>query len=181
MRKSVWLSLAVLLLSIGAPYAHADAITSGTLSFSLGACCVAPTAGSFAYDNTTNKFTSFTVAWDGITFDLASGATQANYLALTGATPSLLAWTGACLPSTVHPTVPCNGLLGFGLFAGTPLFGSALTPLAPTQNLAVGGGTFRVTHLVSAPEPGTASLLLVGFALVLVMRKRIALGHQRTT
>jgi len=181
MRKSLWIVLAALLAVIGAPNARADTITSGTITFTLGGTGIAPTAGSFSYDNTTNKFTSLTVVWDGITFDLSFGATQTNYLALTGAIASPQTWTAACIPSTVHPTVPCDGLLNFSLFAGTLVLGSALTPLVPTQNLAVGGGTYSVTQLVTTtPEPAAAFLLL-GIGLVSLMRKRIAQGRQQAT
>ncbi len=183
MRKSLWIILAVLVVAIGAPNALADTITSGTLAFTLaGGVGIAPTAGSFTYDNTTNQFTSFTVVWDGLTFDLSFGATQTNFLALIGAIPSPQTWTAACIPSTVHPTIPCDGLLDFGLFAGTLVLGSAVQPLVPTQNLAVGGGTFTVTQVVTTtPEPGAVSLLLMGIGLVSVMRKRIARGRQQVT
>ena len=177
MRKSLWIVLTILLVAIGAPDAHADAITTGSLAFTLGSCCTAPTAGSFTYDNTTNQFTSFAIVWNGLTFDLSFGATETNYLALTGAISSPLTWTAACIPSTINPTVPCDGVLDFGLFAGTSLLGSALNPLVPTQNQAVGGGTFTDDHTVPVPEPGAAALLLMGFGLVLVMRKRIAQGR----
>src|ERR1700674_1217155 len=106
MRKSSWIIGAVLIVAIGAPHAHADTITDYAISFT--GTGTLPTSGSFAYDTTTNQFTSFTAIWDGLTFDFTSSATQTNYVALTGAIPSPLTWTALCENGMVNPSVPCD-------------------------------------------------------------------------
>jgi hypothetical protein len=177
MRKSQCVALLGLFLAIGARSAYADTITTGNLSFALfGAPSPSsplPTAGSFAYDNTTNQFLSFTATWDGMTFDFAFGATQTNYLALIDSIASPVTWSGICIPSTVNPTVPCDGTFGFSLFAGTFLAGQPPSgPLTPTVDFAEASGTLTVTQVVTTREPGSADLLLSGIGFALVMRKR---------
>lgn len=65
MRETLWIvSVLFLLTTIGAPNAHADSITDGTINFTVSSGSPAPT-GSFSFDNTTNAFTSVDVEWDG--------------------------------------------------------------------------------------------------------------------
>jgi hypothetical protein len=169
MKKSVWMIVAVVFMALVVPSARADSISSGTLSFTLDSCCVAPTSGSFTYDATTNQFLNFSVIWDGMTFDL-SHATQTTYLAMSGAIPTPLFWTAACEPSTVNPTVPCDGLLDFQISAGDYVSGFAVRPLMPSADLAVGGGKFAVSNLVAVPEPGTLAFVLMGIAGMILKR-----------
>ena len=75
MRKSLWIVLAALFVSIGAPNAHAD-LKSYIVNFVVTAGNVAtPPTGSFVYDDTTDQFQSFTVSWDGLgPFDITPAA-----------------------------------------------------------------------------------------------------------
>ncbi|HEY2393181.1 MAG TPA: hypothetical protein VGK22_18540 [Candidatus Angelobacter sp.] len=123
-----------------------------------------PTSGSFTYDLTTNQFASFTVIWDGITFDFS--AKQANYLAMFDPSSSLT-WTALCAPSSMHPDVPCDGVLNFSMFAGTFMLGQAVRPFSPTAGLATGGGHLTA-RLVTVPEPGSLGLALFVMASAVV-------------
>src|SRR5215472_4363155 len=76
MRKSFWIVLALLVVC-GAPVAHADSFTDGTLHFTVTSGSPAPT-GSFVFDNTTNMYTSFKVDWDGAVFDFGSEFNGSN-------------------------------------------------------------------------------------------------------
>jgi hypothetical protein len=170
MSKLIGILLAVVFVTIGADYAAGDTISNGTLSFSCLSCTL-PTSGSFTYDNTTNEFTNFQVVWDGMTFDL-SQATQTNFLAMTGVIPSALTWTAACEPSNTFPTVPCDGLLHFSIFAGTNVLGEVTRPLSPTLDTVSAAGEFSVTR-VTVPEPGPISLALTAVVVMIAMRRSI--------
>jgi hypothetical protein len=75
MRNSLWIIPALLLLAaVGAPAAQADTYTNYTIDFTLTGGSISPTSGLFTYDDTANQFTSFTVVWDGINFDVTSAA-----------------------------------------------------------------------------------------------------------
>ena len=93
MRKSFWIiALVALVLAVGAaPRAQADSFTDYTINFMGPAGTLFPVSGTIVYDNTPgalNPFATFTVSWDGETFDFAPIANQYNYLAGTQ-TPAL--------------------------------------------------------------------------------------------
>jgi hypothetical protein len=68
---------------------YADQISNYSIHFAGGN--LQPTSGSFSLDATTDQFLSFTVNWDGLTFDfLDSLATKANLFSL-GSCPALSA------------------------------------------------------------------------------------------
>jgi hypothetical protein len=188
MRKSLWIiPILLLFLAISALCAGADTITfTGAPPGPL-----TPT-GSFAYNTTTNLFTSFVVVWNGITFDLSGSA---NSPQIFGAGPACLAGaTGA--PAALALLTNCGAeafwealedTTGFAQFT----FAAGVSPSHPfidisnTQTASpppsVGftdGGTYQVS---AVPEPGTFSLMLIGVGLVLVMRKRIAQGLPQAT
>jgi len=176
MRKLVGIALLGFFLGIGTCGAYADTITTGNLAFATfgnpSPMSPLPTGGSFAYDNTTEQFLSFTTTWDGMTFDLASGATQADFLALTDASATPHTWSGICIPSTVNPTVPCDGSFGFSASVANLLFGQTTGPLTPTVGFAEAAGTFTATQIVTTPEPGAVGLLALGIGLVLALGNR---------
>src|SRR5208337_5052398 len=99
MRKTLRIVPLIALLSvfIGAPNAHADTTTTGTIKFTLTTCytispgyCNNPSAatGSFVYDNTSNTFTSFTVTWHSLLYDFTAVANSFADPSATGC-PSL--------------------------------------------------------------------------------------------
>ena len=167
MRKSLWLALAALSLAVFSPTAHADAITDGTLTFTVGFGGPTPT-GSFVYDDTTNTWTSFTVDWDGVVFDFGvplngSKTTLADFNAIS---PE---WCGEA-PDELQGTL-CTA-------AGTFNIGSMFEigpepPVTFTDETAVAFGTYTVTETaVTVPEPpigrGLPVLLVVIFAAKLL-------------
>lgn len=58
-------------LSMGVPVARADVIIDGTVDFTVTSGSPTPT-GSFVYDQTTSTLSSYSVSWDGVTFDMTS-------------------------------------------------------------------------------------------------------------
>ena len=146
--------LAVSLVAVCAPYAHADSITDGTLYFTVTTGSLAPTA-SFVYDNTTSSFTSFTVEWDGAVFNFASPLTLTK-LGFSG---------GWCAAGP-------NGVPECGFPASFDLNGLIETYEADTftNPSAVAAGGYSVIE-TATPEPGLAGLVLLGLAAFAALRK----------
>jgi hypothetical protein len=78
MRKSLGIVPVLLLFAaLIAPNAHADTVTDYTITFALRGTMygtINASSGAFTYDDTSSQFTRFTLLWDGILFDLTSGA-----------------------------------------------------------------------------------------------------------
>jgi hypothetical protein len=75
MRKILWIILAALLVAISAPKAHAQILTYDITFVTFpNESGPPPTYGYFIYNQTTNQFLSFVVAWNGHQFDLTSPA-----------------------------------------------------------------------------------------------------------
>jgi hypothetical protein len=168
MRETLWVvSVLFLLMTIGAPNAHADSITNGTINFTVSSGSPAPT-GSFSFDNTTNAFTSVEVEWDGGGFLFSP-----LFGIVVPPTTTSGSWSAA------GPSVTFNqfGPAIFALFIG-PTTLSTFSPSAFTDFTdpnAIAGGTFTLTS-VATPEPSSVALMLLGVGLVFVMRKRIGRG-----
>lgn len=171
MRKSFWIFLALLIMAVGAPVAHADTITDGTITFTLTSGSPDPGNATFVFDNTTNTFTSFTGSWAGlgITF-ITTGVTLANL-------PASGTW---CATSENGPgNGPCPSQLPEGI--GILMISALPTGFIVSHNGSDEGyaasGTYTVTEaVVSTPEPGSVGLMLLGIGLVFVMRRRIGQG-----
>jgi hypothetical protein len=192
MLKTLWITLTVLFVAIGAPNAHADSYTDGTINFTVtaGNVAAAPT-GSFVYDNTTNEFTDLTVHWTVLGFEIIFPLTgcangtgygasvivctrtsdgQTSYQALTsckvGTTETCTWWASTCFIGCYDDS--------FRLSSGEWLIAEIHLDASPYSELyAV--GTF------TTPEPSSFGLMLLGIGLVLVMRKRMAQGLPRAT
>jgi hypothetical protein len=199
MRRSLWIIVPILLAAIGAPHAHADAITDGTLHFTLSTGSLAAPTGSFVFDNTTNQFTSFLINWNGQVFDLINAFAAANDNPNTslyqqvywssvapgpcaGATGAIanfnvLSNGGTCGPLT-YVADSANSEMSVVL-EGDPLD----KPIGADSNgfdipAGTSAGGFTVSEVAITPESGTVGLMLMGIGFLLVMRKRMAPGLQ---
>jgi hypothetical protein len=156
MRKSLWIMLAVLLVVIGAPAAHADGVFAITFS-GAGAPTVVG-SNLLDYNSTSMEFTTptLTINFDGQTFSLVNQG-------FTDISPTdVFSWAGV-------------GGGGFGISpSGTKArIYSGSVPGDFTDVVQFGDVTF--TAQTPVPEPSSVALMLLGVGLVFVMRKRI--GH----
>ena len=103
--KKLFCFMAVLFAVTVSPRAHADTFTDYTINFLGPAGTLFPTSGTIVYDSTPgalNPFSSFTVKWDGETFDFTAIANQYNYL------------YGTHTPATFNTSVAgCTGASGY--------------------------------------------------------------------
>ena len=184
MRKSLLMIIIVVFVAIGVPTARADASTESNINFQVttGDVFDAPT-GSFIFDNTTNLFTTFEVAWDGIGFDLAAcangkgepgGTNECGFSSKPDGLTSYLALI-SCDGGT---TDSCGWDANIVTFAADAFFDMFNRPWQ-IQGLSLGVG-FREgnaagTFTVPTFDPGTGPLILIGVGLLgLMMRKRPA-------
>jgi hypothetical protein len=150
MRKSLWIVLAVLLVAIGAPNAHADS-TEYTLSFTLtDGTPIAMSDGTVMLNNTTGLFTTFLVNWDGVVFDFSGYSL-----------PTSASWI-ACASSVAACPSPAAGPDGF-YFCELQISGCVGQPPA--------AGSYTDPGAMAA-----GSYALTGVGLVFAMRKRIGQG-----
>lgn len=139
MRKSLWIVLAALFVGIFAPIAHADTVTNYAITFTLTSGSPAPAIGTFAYDSTVPSFSNFLVLWDGVTFNLTSGANS----------PASIGPYAACLTST----------------SGASASFSLLTNCAgdPDTNWSADGIGFQFAEVVP-PAPNGVLLIFAAFS-----------------
>ena len=166
MRKTLWIILTALVVTIGVPSAHADSFTVGTVTYHpiIG---LAPHPTHFVFDNTTNAFTDFTVTGPGLDmFNFVPTGFSLADLSTSGF------WT---LTNNIltHPASPDTFLLigaGSGTMVPSNLIGGLSTE--PSEN-----GTYTVVSMVVTPEPSSLCLTLLGIGFV--MRKRRGQGISR--
>jgi hypothetical protein len=105
MRKPLWILFTALFTLMVTPNVYAGSVTTYTIHFEgYGPL---PT-GSFVYDDTTNQFLSFTVQWDGLTFDFMHGIYPPNDPSIVaGGSPCLLGATGPL--ATLALMTVCGG------------------------------------------------------------------------
>jgi hypothetical protein len=188
MRKSLWIILTVLLVTIGAPAAQAETVYEITFS---GTGTLPSTPINFTYDQSTKELTNFNVTYDGISFDFASfinslpnedrlgypceGATTAETFLISSissvcrtAFPPF--WYASSNVGDVVDTVcfPITAALGSGPCDSE----NSVAPATGTH----GSGFYDIALVTPAatPEPVTAVLWLTGIGLMIVMRKRLA-------
>jgi hypothetical protein len=158
MRNGVVFYLFVLLmLAVAAPRARADLITVGTFDFTATSGSPTP-AGSFVFDDTLNKITSFTINWNGTVYNF-----EDNFLF----TLAELSAPGVWCASVTTTSETCDGgSAADGVFALVYPTGVAEQipnmPFNFTDDTAMASGSFTVTT-TTVPEP--PSLALLGIAL----------------
>ena len=178
MRKSFWIMLALVVLG-GGPAIHADTFTDGTLNFTVVSGTGPAPTGSFVFDNITNVFNSFTVQWDGQTFDFATAGITLSNLGTSGN------WCAATLADIQAPCTSffiSNSVFFLECVPGTfPLDCSNSRTEADSVSGTVSStpvttttlGTYTVTETSSAvPEPCSLLLLAGGLLGVAGIKRR---------
>jgi hypothetical protein len=160
----------ILALALVCSSAHADTLTSGTLSFTCdsGAGCLLPTSGSFDYDNNMGQFLSIGWVWNGLTVFFNDFI---DYPALVDLTTSSMQWDAGStfdFHSSDAGTIPMEVEVGVPLLPGASNSGSvSATDITSTVvNLIISEGPPVNLTPTSTPEPGTLGLVGVGFALI---------------
>jgi hypothetical protein len=169
---------------------------------------IAPAAGSFIYDSSSNTFYDFDVSWDGITFDLTPAANNPQIDSFT---------SGPCASDT-------GGVLGFAIMSescGSPAYDSWTATTGtdvstnfsffdsadPTDSVIASVGVYGSGTTINAsssstnnawsiasaqgpapgpptsmPESGALIMLFANLAAVAFFaRKRVALGFRQAT
>ena len=102
-------SVLLIIVAFGVPAAAlADPIDLTTYTLTFTGSPLLPSSGSFTYDPDTPHFTSFSVTWEGINFDLTSAANAPGISATapacigtdTGAAATADLLFGSCNPSS---------------------------------------------------------------------------------
>ncbi len=168
MRKSLWVSLIVLFVAIGAPNAYANSETpTFTCTGAPLPCLSSPTAPAVTFPGPTLDLTWDTLSVGEITFLYSIDSPSDTYT-----------WV---LAAYANP--PFMGGYNISIFINdtTTLTQSYLTaaysPTCPGcpnyPNFLEEEGNLSFAPTAAAPEPSSVALMLLGVGLVFVMRKRI--------
>jgi hypothetical protein len=180
MRKSLWIMLAVLLVAIGAPNVHADSVTldvSGSLSTTLGGASCSSSGCTLGGDIVINNASGAIISTD-VTFSGESpsagpfdGVNQVSVVgALTGL--GIVDSTASSFLDLFFSTITPGSLVGY---SGGPLADGEVGTTSGCCAWFLSSGGALTEAAVTAPEPSSYALMLLGVGLVFVMRKRI--GH----
>jgi hypothetical protein len=155
MRKSFWIVLALLVVG-AAQVAHAD---SFTYSYDLNV------PGLLSLSWTTDPITGVTGPTTVLAADLAASA-NTGFIAGCTTTSVVLDASGVGIQSTIF-----GG--GCGLSAVIASDNFALSDYTTPGVYHGTQGTLTVTEAVTAAEPSSVALMLLGVGILFVMRKRI--------
>lgn len=189
MRKSFWI-IVLMCAAVGVSSAYADSTTSYKINFTATSGSPLPTSGAFVYDKTTDQFSSFTVVWNGLTFDLTSAANSPTIR--NSGPPCISGDTGAQATLALMTTCSSSGIWeGFtpanvsrqssfqfydGSCVGVTCHDTFITDFESTgaQTANDAHGTYGYTvEVADTPEPGSLALLGSGlFGLMGVTRNR---------
>ena len=153
MRKSLWIMLAVMVVAVSAPNAHADSFT-------------------YTYTDTSDGIFWTTAAIPAVTMETTVPAADltatSNTGFVAGCVTTSVVLNLAGIGATETDFSPCStvGAIQSG-------DGFALTDYSTPGTYVSGTDTLVVTAAVAAPEPSSVALMLLGVGLVFVMRKRI--------
>jgi hypothetical protein len=180
MQKSLWIMLAVLLVAIAAPHAHADTSSNFTVAGdatnqsggSLGSCANGQDcafSGTLTVDVTSGAVTSTDIIFQGLlAFDTlsASGLNSPNWSIIATNSSS----ENVFLSFSTTPTP--GSLLGFT--GGSINCCKVAVNGAPKGDLLYLINDGSITPAPTAtPEPSSVALMLLGVGMVFVVRKRI--------
>ena len=167
MRKSSCWMILVALLTITAPTAFADSLT---IVFMGGITTPVDNSISFTQTATGGVLDLGTVTDAGATFTFSS--------LLTTATPQSDTYVWQLLDPS-HMVIGDLSPVPTSKILSTGSSGTFTCPQCPS---GIDNGTFTVSlNTVAAPEPSPVVLTLVGLGLLVVMRKRKALGLAQAT
>lgn len=152
MRKSLWIMLALIVVAVGAPNAHADTYA---ISFAGGPTVVGSDLLNF--DPTTGTFTtpSIEISFGGMDLTLFRNSFT------SGVSPTDSFGWSTPGGGTIFE-VDDNTL-------GLTIYVSSGCSDPPCQE---GGGSVSLTPVTTAPEPSSLALVPFGLAALLLMRKR---------
>lgn len=174
-RGRICLVVCILFIAACPPKARGDSYTYGTLDFTVTSGSPAPT-GSFILDNTTDTFGSFTVNWDGATYNFSGVLGSA--IALSGywcAEGPFYSSSIACLQNL--GTFAFANQLSNGLPA--PAFvGASTGPFTELSAFAYGSYTTTETA-VPTPEPSSLALIMLGLVAFSLSTARKSMSRGR--
>jgi len=135
--------------------------------------------GSFMYDPAPylNQFSSFTVAYDGLTFDLTNSENRASGSPVPGCPNNVPGSTLEFLNLTEG--VGCGGLTDWTFFGNGSGASFYLASQVATSGAAAGesssivGETHGFVYATAAPEPSTLGLWIVGGSVLAWGRRRV--------
>jgi hypothetical protein len=160
MRKLLWIILALMVVAVSAPNAHADTFT-------------------YSYTDSVDEISWTTAPLSGVTMettvpavDLTATSNTGNF---AGCVTTLVVLDAGGIGNTQTNFSSCQFpfVIAFDGFAATDY---------TTPGTYHGGqGTLVVAAAVAAPEPSSVALMLLGVGLVFVLRKRTGAALSRAS
>jgi hypothetical protein len=179
MRKSLWIILAVLCVATSTPKAHADTLYTPVFTCDKP-CSSLPTAPNVSFPSPT----TITVTWHGLVFPIALLApfkpTDSGGILWFASWPVIPPPNPGCHAAPSPSVCDASFLIrDFIALSNSSYVLHNLPPPGPLSTVFQDSGTLSFTFV---PEPSSVALMLAGIGFLLVlMRKRLALGHQQAS